>query len=655
MGRSTLAAGIRQLRGKLAAQQRNEDSDEQLLHAFAACRDDSAFAVLVRRHGPMVLHVCRRVLGHHQDAEDAFQATFLVLARNAAALRKKSALAGFLHGTAYRTALKTKQSAARRRKHESQTPSRPPVDPADELSWREVRTLLDEEIARLPEIYRSVFILCYLENLSRAEAGQRLGLKECTVLSRLAEARKRLGRRLAKRGVELTVVLAAAALAVPPVSAVPAALAATTIEAAMGKGLSGVVSMSVAELVESATTAMMLSKAKMATLVLLTLSLLAGASMWAYQGLAANILMPSTQPAEPPAAKADDKPKAVPPKRETAKTVQIQGRVLDPDGKPKAGAKLLLLGADKKIVELGVTTADGRFSVLVPKKTRDYYVIAQAEGTGIDVLERGDMKSGESVELRLVKDQPIRGRVVNTEGKPVAGIRVTADALNIYPNHSLDMFLGHWKNQQVQEIPLGGWGIRDEAAGALFAATTDAEGRFVLRGIGAERFVSLGLRKAGLANVELRIATRPGFDPKPYNQAVLDNSPKRFVNEVGKEWQLHGPDVIVVAEPEKIIRGVVKEADTGKGRANVLVGLFGARSGRTSGANGRGGPLRDPRRAKDEVLLAQSAERSRDRLHGLPHPGRRHGRLSTHHRRHYGEERRDSHRQDDRPSDGPAR
>src|SRR5690348_2835226 len=126
MRHSALAAGIRRLRGKLASQQGNDDSDERLLNAFAVHRDDNAFGVLVRRHGPMVLHVCRRVLEHEQDAEDAFQATFLVLARNAALLRNKTALGSFLHGTAYRMAMSAKRAAARRRKHEGQASARLP-------------------------------------------------------------------------------------------------------------------------------------------------------------------------------------------------------------------------------------------------------------------------------------------------------------------------------------------------------------------------------------------------------------------------------------------------------------------------------------------------------------------------------------------------
>ncbi len=275
MSSSLLAAGLRQLRGKLAAQQRSEDSDEQLLHAFTTRRDDNAFAILVRRHGPMVLHVCRRVLGHPQDAEDAFQATFLVLARNAAALREKASLASFLHGTAYRTALKAKQAAARRRNHERRTPPRSPIDPADEISWREVKELLDKEIARLPEIYRAVFVLYYLEDLNQAETAQRLGLKIAAVSKRLIAARKRLSRRLASRGVELTAVLAATGTA----SALPPGLTMATVKSALamaaGQGLTDVVSASVVELVHGATTVMG-SKVKIFLAMTLAAALLGG-------------------------------------------------------------------------------------------------------------------------------------------------------------------------------------------------------------------------------------------------------------------------------------------------------------------------------------------------------------------------------------------
>ncbi|HEY7154359.1 MAG TPA: sigma-70 family RNA polymerase sigma factor [Gemmataceae bacterium] len=596
MSSSALTAGVRGLRDRLAAQRDQHASDEQLLHAFTTRREESAFAVLVHRHGPMVLHVCRRVLGHEQDAEDAFQATFLVLARTAAALRNKTALASWLHGTAYRTAMKAKQSAARRRKHEGQATPRPPADPSGELLWREVRTLLDEEVARLPEIYRSAFILCCLESISQAEAARRLGVKEGTVSSRLTEARKRLQLRLSRRGVELTALLAATALTTETASALPTVL--------LTKAIRGVVSPAVAALADSVSTILSAGKIKLAAAFVLVASVLTSAGWWAYRRPAA----PSAQLAELPIANASDKPKTTPPKREAAKTVEIHGRVLGPDGKPKAGAKLLLLGRDKKIVELGVTAADGLFSVLVPKEAKHRCLIARTDDTGIDICSASNLKAGKPVEMHLVKDQPIRGRVVNTEGKPVAGVRVAATNVNIYPNNSLDRFLAHWKNRSFGVNPLGGgFGVGDAAA-VLFAATTDAEGRFVLHGLGEERFIPLRLSGAGLAEAELWVVTRPNFDPKPFNQAVLDNTSKDRLQYLGQGRSLHGPDVTFVAEPEKILRGIVKEADTGKGRPNVLVHLYQRRGvelqARTD-AKGRY-EIRSARKAKSYNLVVPS-------------------------------------------------
>jgi RNA polymerase sigma factor (sigma-70 family) len=581
MSSSALAAGLRHLRRKLALQQPSDDSDEKLLDAFTNRHDEAAFAALMQRHGPMVFHVCLRVLGHEQDAEDAFQATFLVLARHPAALRNKTSLASFLHGTAYRTAMKAKQAAARRRKHEdsrgSMSQHRSPTDPTDELSWREVRELLDEEIARLQETYQSVFILCYLENKTQAEAGLRLGLKERTVSNRLAAARKRLAQRLSRRGVELSAVLVVSTLVAQPASALPAGLMATTIQAAMataaGKGLAGVVSASVVELIQGVSAAMVVSKSKMLTVVLLGVSLLASAGVGAYWGLTANAHMPLAQPAEPPAAKADDKPKQASPQGQVAKTVEIQGRVLRPDGKPKAAANLLLLDRKAHVKQLGTTAADGSFAVVFPKEAMshwDYWLIAQADGFGMYFLGLNHLKLGKPVELRLVKDNVIRGRVINTEGKPVRGVRVTAEEIKIFANNSLDYFLTAWKNDKldrgsVEHIHSGG--------GVLLAATTDSEGRFVFPGIGAERTVTLRFRGGGIADTSIRVVNRAGFDPQPYNQAFLDRINKASHGN-WRWWMLSGPDVSVIAQSEKIIRGVVRDADTGEGRPAVVVRLI---------------------------------------------------------------------------------
>jgi RNA polymerase sigma factor (sigma-70 family) len=572
MSRSSLAAEVRYLRKVVASQCHQEDSDERLLHAFVMSRDEAAFAALVRRYGPMVGAVCRRVLGHEQDAEDVFQATFLVLARNAARLRKTTALASFLHGTAYRIALNAKRTTARRRKHEGQVPARPSLDPTDELSWREVRALVDEEVARLPEKYRSAFILCCLESVSQAEAAQRLGIKEGTLSSRLTRARKRLGQRLTRRGVDLTAVLTAIALSVQSASALSPMLIATTIEPALataaGEKLASVVSASVAEMVKNATAAMMVSKAKIVTVVVLAVSMLAGAGVWAYRSLPVNA--PSAQAAEPPAVKSDEKLQTTSPKRETMKNKEIEGRVLDPNGKPKAGAKILLLGEDDKLQQLGETTAEGRFAVALPQGTKGRFLIAQAEGSGIDLLPITKSDPKKPIELRLVKDQAIRGRVVTTEGKPVRGARVAVKMIDMYANNSPDSLLLAWKKGNPSfGYPFGEKIFWSEEA-ALLRTTTDADGCFALHGIGCERLAKLNISGAGIADTEIRVVTRAGFDPRPYNQATHDNTSKsmrRFA------WMLHGVDVALAVEAEKPIRGTVKDADSGKGRPNVMVYL----------------------------------------------------------------------------------
>ena len=204
-------------------------TDADLLGRFAASRDQAAFATLVRRHGPMVLSVCQRVTNHPQDAEDAFQAAFLVLARKAGALRSPGLLGNWLYGVAVRIAQRARRSAGRRRGREVPIVDVPgPVtsDPAADLG-----PILHEELARLPAHYRDAILLCDLRGESRADAARALGIPAGTLSSRLAGGRKRLAARLTQRGITLSVPALSATLATDRASAaVSEALVSKTCE-----------------------------------------------------------------------------------------------------------------------------------------------------------------------------------------------------------------------------------------------------------------------------------------------------------------------------------------------------------------------------------------------------------------------------------------
>ena len=208
-------------------------ADAELLARFLDRREEAAFAALVRRHGPMVLGLCRRILRHAQDAEDAFQATFLVLARRAAAVVRREAVGSFLYGVAYRTALRARARATRRNATERQVGEmpHPAVAPPQAQDWR---PLLDRELSRLPKQYRAAVVLCDLECKPRREAARQLGVPEGTLASRLATARRMLAGRLARCGVSLSAgaVALALTLAAGTAAAVPPSLVRSTARAA---------------------------------------------------------------------------------------------------------------------------------------------------------------------------------------------------------------------------------------------------------------------------------------------------------------------------------------------------------------------------------------------------------------------------------------
>lgn len=209
----------------LGARPAGESTDGHLLERFATQREPAAFEELLRRHGSLVLGVCRGVLRDAHDAEDAFQATFLVLLRRAGALERRASVAGWLYTVAYHIALRQKAAAARRRTGEGRVSEPASLDPVEEAGAHELRPLLDEEISRLPEKYRAPILLCYLQGKTNDEAAQTLGWPVGTVSGRLARARDLLRTRLVRRGITLAAVA-------PALAVVPPALAQTTVEAA---------------------------------------------------------------------------------------------------------------------------------------------------------------------------------------------------------------------------------------------------------------------------------------------------------------------------------------------------------------------------------------------------------------------------------------
>jgi RNA polymerase sigma factor (sigma-70 family) len=244
-------------------------TDDQLLARYIGVRDQRAFTALVHRHGPMVLGVCRRVLRHAQDADDAFQAAFVVLARKANSAVPRGAVGNWLYGVAYRTALEARSMNARRRQRERPLdgvphPETPPPEPPSE-----VLAALDRELSRLPEKYRQAVVLCELEGRTRKEVARQLGLAEGTLSWRLAAARKVLARRLKRYGSEVAGAALAAALANTAAARVPTSLVGVTVRAVAGD-----VPARITALTQEVLKAMFVNKLKKATVLLFFLGLL---------------------------------------------------------------------------------------------------------------------------------------------------------------------------------------------------------------------------------------------------------------------------------------------------------------------------------------------------------------------------------------------
>ncbi len=539
---------VRHLRQKTELHPFENLPDAELLERFRTQGDVEAFAAIIRRHGLGVLAACRKVLTSDADVEDVFQATFVVLLRGAAAIRRDASLSSWLYGVAHRLALKTLEADRRRRRAEQRQLAAVAAEP--DLSLREACAILHEELDRLPDQYRLPLLLCYLEGLSRDEAAQQLGWTFDVLRGRLERGRERLRSRLTRRGVTLSVGLLAAVANSGTAGVVPDRVLQATLAASTGRVLP-----TVAGLVQSVTPAVFFGKLHLPAVLLV--GLLCGGL-----GVALCMTPPvgdapaqSARPAKVPqeAVAAAERPTVADP---DSKPVPVSGKVIGPDGKPVPGAKLFLFDAElRKTIPQGETNSEGGFALeLQPlgdlRSHRILLAAAPSLGLGCDwVRMTSTTEQLHNAVLKLPKDEPIRGRLIDLEGKPVAGAKVHVITVQTAADDTLNEFIRLWapekKNYQQALRTLSKEFYPGATGPDFLSATTDTDGRFSLRGIGLDRCPQLTVSARGLASHAFLVPIRRDFKPP---------------SGTGTGNLVFGPTFTLALTPAKPISGVIRDS-----------------------------------------------------------------------------------------------
>jgi RNA polymerase sigma factor (sigma-70 family) len=546
--------------------------DGQLLARYSSSRDEVAFEALVARHGPMVLATCRAVLSSEHDVEDAFQTTFLILAKKARSLRGGDALGGWLHRVAYRAAVLASVEAKKRRRKETEASAMAPLDSAG--SGREtdhdLRPILHEEVNRLPHRQRLPVVLCDLQGLSYAQAAEQLRWTLPTLRCRLAKARARLKGRMVRRGFGVA-ALSAALPSSEASAAVPAALMRSTVLAATG----GPASAGAALLTHALLRKMLMTKIQLAFAAVVAALALASAGV-----LAAGLRRPDEPKAVPPpsAESADIRPQQ-PAVEKPVETVEVKGQVVAPDGKPVAGATVAGAYIMKEINPWPVTTSGsgGRFAIRLPKPdggvpTGGYlalypWLVASAPGYGVgwcDRVLRADRPAEQVVNL-VEEGPPIEGKIVDLEGRPVKDASVHVSTIWYDANGRIADWITKARNgaagnlwQGLQNLPLGSTVPKSRRASSeqvvRIATTTDALGQFKLTGVGRDRIAELIIAGPRVATTQVYVFSRPEPEIRTVDRGMMQHQP--FI--------VYAPKFQLALAPSRRIEGVFRDKDSGK-------------------------------------------------------------------------------------------
>jgi Sigma-70, region 4 len=468
---------------------------------------------------------------------------------------------------------------------------RPPWKPFD----ADLRPLLHEALFHLPEKYRTAIVLCHLEGKSNGEAARQLGCPVGTLSARLTRGRRLLRKRLSRKGTVLSSAGLAPLLSHDAVSAgVPTALVRSTLRCARafaaGQAVAGSVSGKVAALMEGAGAGTALSKFSLGAAILAVGFLAIGAGALARRDPPLPVPVSQATATRPSgdAAKQADSPDAQSIKLPPAGNVVVTGRVLDPDGKSIAGARLYYPRWPKtwdafrtdpgeiENLERGVTGPDGRFRVELPaaqiRPDRKLSLVAAAPGYGVDGAELSKDKPAQ-LTLRLVKDQPIDGKILNTEGRPLSGVEVIVQGVLAFPQERLDEFLETWKRDQRSTNWMNAKSLHLPGKRITQSFITDKNGRFRIAGVGTERAVPLLIRAPAIAQAAILVVTRDGIDPIPYDRAVQN---RQMPQDPNVPPILRGPKFTYVATPGRTIMGTVREAGSLEPSPRIVVTAYGS-------------------------------------------------------------------------------